>query len=155
MNEEDQVLAWTINSSAVYNKLLVTSFKYTPVVLEHHIPYKTQSNGKFRPPAQNAKFKALQKLILSYFFIGVVPAALIFLFFLIVGALTLLSFSSYLVKEKLADLQAQGRVYADMAAVDEDLRHGLHAGRAADHLAAFLLIEGDVDLLEGESLVGE
>ena len=67
MNEEDQVLAWTINSSAVYNKLLVTSFKYTPVVLEHHIPYKTQSNGKFKPPTQNAKFKTLQKLILSYF----------------------------------------------------------------------------------------
>lgn len=67
MNEEDQVLAWTINSSTVYNKLLVTSFKYTPVVLEHHIPYKTQSNGKFKPPTQNAKFKTLQKLILSYF----------------------------------------------------------------------------------------
>ncbi|KAJ3546732.1 hypothetical protein NMY22_g1943 [Coprinellus aureogranulatus] len=67
MNEEDQVLAWTINSSAVYNKLLLTSFKYTPVVLEHHIPYKTHANGKFKPPTQNAKFKTLQKLILSYF----------------------------------------------------------------------------------------
>ena len=63
-------------------------------------------------------WRVRRKLILSYFFIGVVPAALIFLFFLIVGALTLLSFSSYLVKEKLADLQAQGRVYADMAAVE-------------------------------------
>ncbi|KAF5326414.1 hypothetical protein D9611_000950 [Ephemerocybe angulata] len=67
MNEEDQVLAWTINSSSVYNKLLVTSFKYTPVVLEHHIPYKTQANGKFKPPTQNTKFKTLQKMILSYF----------------------------------------------------------------------------------------
>ena len=63
-------------------------------------------------------WRVRRKLILSYFFIGVVPAALILLFFLIVGALTLLSFSSYLVKEKLADLQAQGRVYADMAAVE-------------------------------------
>jgi sigma-B regulation protein RsbU (phosphoserine phosphatase) len=63
-------------------------------------------------------WRVRRKLILSYFFIGVVPAALIFLFFLIVGALTLLSFSSYLVTEKLADLQAQGRVYADMAAVE-------------------------------------
>ncbi|KAJ2915338.1 hypothetical protein MD484_g5073, partial [Candolleomyces efflorescens] len=67
MNEEDQVLAWSINSSSVYNKLIVTSLKYTPVVLEHHIPYKTQANGKFKPPTQNAKFKALQKLILSFF----------------------------------------------------------------------------------------
>ncbi len=63
-------------------------------------------------------WRVRRKLILSYFFIGVVPAALIFLFFLIVGAITLLSFSSYLVTEKLADLQAQGRVYADMAAVE-------------------------------------
>ena len=67
---------------------------------------------------QRLLWRVRRKLILSYFFIGVVPAALIFLFFLIVGALTLLSFSSYLVKEKLADLQAQGRVYADMAAVE-------------------------------------
>ena len=67
---------------------------------------------------QRLLWRVRRKLILSYFFIGVVPAALIFLFFLIVSALTLLSFSSYLVKEKLADLQAQGRVYADMAAVE-------------------------------------
>jgi sigma-B regulation protein RsbU (phosphoserine phosphatase) len=63
-------------------------------------------------------WRVRRKLILSYFFIGVVPAALILLFFLIVGALTLLSFSSYLVTEKLSDLQAQSRVYADMAAVE-------------------------------------
>ncbi len=67
---------------------------------------------------QRLLWRVRRKLILSYFFMGVVPAALICLFFLIVGALTLLSFSSYLVKEKLADLQAQGRVYADMAAVE-------------------------------------
>lgn len=63
-------------------------------------------------------WRVRRKLILSYFFMGVVPAALIFLFFCILGALTLLSFSSFLVKEKLADLQAQGRVYADMTAVE-------------------------------------
>ncbi len=67
---------------------------------------------------QRLLWRVRRKLILSYFFIGLVPAALIFLFFLIVGALTLLSFSSYLVKEKLADLQAQGRVYADITAVE-------------------------------------
>ncbi|MBA2354676.1 MAG: SpoIIE family protein phosphatase [Acidobacteria bacterium] len=63
-------------------------------------------------------WRVRRKLILSYFFMGVVPAALIFLFFCILGALTLLSFSSFLVKDKLADLQAQGRVYADMTAVE-------------------------------------
>ncbi|WP_396623895.1 SpoIIE family protein phosphatase [Luteitalea sp.] len=82
---------------------------------------------------QRLLWRVRRKLILSYFFIGVVPAALIFLFFLIVGALTLLSFSSYLVKEKLADLQAQGRVYADMAAVE--LQQARTTAEARDLLA--------------------
>ncbi|EAU87524.1 hypothetical protein CC1G_11196 [Coprinopsis cinerea okayama7 len=67
MNEDDQVVAWSIDSPTVYNKLVVTSLRYTPVVLEHHVPYKTLPNGKFKPPTQNRKFKTLQKLILSYF----------------------------------------------------------------------------------------
>jgi len=31
---------------SVYNKLVVTTLRYTPVVLEHHVPYKTLPNGK-------------------------------------------------------------------------------------------------------------
>ncbi|TFK37615.1 Noc2p family-domain-containing protein [Crucibulum laeve] len=68
MNEDDQVLAWSIDSASVYNKLVTTALKYTPVVLEHHIPYKTLANGKFKAPTQTPKFKTLQKLILSYFY---------------------------------------------------------------------------------------
>lgn len=67
MNEDDQVLAWRIDSASVYNKLVTTTFRYTPVVLQHHAPYRTLGNGKFKPPAQTQKFKTLQKLILSYF----------------------------------------------------------------------------------------
>ncbi|KAJ4484311.1 Noc2p family-domain-containing protein [Lentinula edodes] len=67
MNEDSQVLAWTIDNSSVYNKLITTALRYTPVVLEHHIPYKKLPNGKFKPPTQTAKFKTLQKMILSYF----------------------------------------------------------------------------------------
>ncbi|KAJ3500788.1 hypothetical protein NLJ89_g9637 [Agrocybe chaxingu] len=67
MNEDDQVLAWSIDSASVYNKLITTSLRYTPVVLEHHLPYKTLANGKFKLPTQTTKFKTLQKLILSYF----------------------------------------------------------------------------------------
>lgn len=66
MNEEGQVLAWSIDSSSVYNKLVTTALMYTPVVLEHHIPYKTLANGKFKQPTQTQKFKTLQKLVLSY-----------------------------------------------------------------------------------------
>ncbi|RDB19670.1 hypothetical protein Hypma_013319 [Hypsizygus marmoreus] len=67
LNEDDQVLAWTIDSSSVYNKLVTTTLRYTPVVLEYHIPYKTLANGKIKPPTQTQKFKTLQKLVLSYF----------------------------------------------------------------------------------------
>ncbi|KAG6890208.1 hypothetical protein C0995_010219 [Termitomyces sp. Mi166 len=67
LNEDDQVLAWSIDSSSVYNKLVTTTLRYTPVVLEHHAPYKILPNGKFKPPTQTHKFKTLQKLILSYF----------------------------------------------------------------------------------------
>ncbi|KAF7320891.1 Noc2-domain-containing protein [Mycena chlorophos] len=67
MNEDNQVLAWSIDSSAVYNKLVTTALKYTPVILEHHAPTKTLPNGKFKPPTQTPTLKGLQKLILSYF----------------------------------------------------------------------------------------
>ena len=66
MNEEDQVVAWTIDSSSgmfdmdfhlraqnritlaysVYNKLVTTALRYTPIVLAHHVPYKMLPSGK-------------------------------------------------------------------------------------------------------------
>ncbi|KZT24958.1 Noc2-domain-containing protein [Neolentinus lepideus HHB14362 ss-1] len=64
---EDVPVAWSIDSSSVYSKLITTALRYTPVVLQHHTPYKELQNGRFKPPTQNAKQKALQKLILSYF----------------------------------------------------------------------------------------
>ncbi|ETW79731.1 hypothetical protein HETIRDRAFT_322642 [Heterobasidion irregulare TC 32-1] len=67
MNEEDQVVAWTIDSSSVYNKLVTTALRYTPIVLAHHVPYKMLPSGKIKPPTQTLKLKTLQKLILSYF----------------------------------------------------------------------------------------
>ncbi|KAJ3995984.1 Noc2-domain-containing protein [Lentinula boryana] len=84
MNEDGQTLAWNIDNSSgmsslqnlqspqmtlalVYNKLMSTALRYTPIVLEHHIPYKKLPEGKFKPPTQTDKFKTLQKMILSYF----------------------------------------------------------------------------------------
>ncbi|KAF8183797.1 Noc2p family-domain-containing protein [Mycena galopus ATCC 62051] len=67
MNEDGQVLAWSIDNSSVYSKLITTALKYTPVILEHHAPSKSLPNGKFKPPTQTSKLKALQKMILSYF----------------------------------------------------------------------------------------
>ncbi|KAI0830150.1 Noc2-domain-containing protein [Trametes gibbosa] len=67
MNEEDQVVAWRIDSSLVYGKLVTTALRYTPVVLEHHCPYRSIAHGKFKAPTQTNKWKTLQKLIFSYF----------------------------------------------------------------------------------------
>ena len=41
-------------------------------------------------------------------------------------------------------------IAADMAAVDEDLRHGAQPQRPLDHLGALVAIEGHIDLLEVE-----
>ncbi|KLO16607.1 Noc2-domain-containing protein [Schizopora paradoxa] len=68
MNDDNESLAWTIDSPAVYEKLVATALRYTPVVLDHHVPYKTLPDGKFKPPSQSTKLKALQKLVQSYFF---------------------------------------------------------------------------------------
>ncbi|KXN92699.1 hypothetical protein AN958_06977 [Leucoagaricus sp. SymC.cos] len=67
MNEDDQIVAWSISSSSVYTKLVTTALRYTPVVLEHHAPYKVLASGKFKPPTQTSKFKTIQKMILAYF----------------------------------------------------------------------------------------
>ncbi|KAI6003247.1 Noc2p family-domain-containing protein [Pisolithus orientalis] len=67
MNEEDQVLAWSIDSSTMYRKLITTTLRFTPIVLEHHLPYKILPSGKFKPPTQSPKQKTIQKLVLSYF----------------------------------------------------------------------------------------
>lgn len=88
MNEEDRVLAWTIDSptgrvsslsfkvqqisrvNVVYDKLVKTTLRYTPVVLEHHAPYKTLPNGRlcvlcrsliFHKSSRIAKVKLLRK----------------------------------------------------------------------------------------------
>jgi nucleolar complex protein 2 len=41
-----QSLIFTNACLAVFRKLVVTALRYTPVILDHHIPYKTLPNGK-------------------------------------------------------------------------------------------------------------
>ena len=69
----------------MYDKLVRTALRYTPVVLEHHVPYKTHADGRLcvfgllamlshnlhiansKAPTQTHKLKTLQKLITSFF----------------------------------------------------------------------------------------
>jgi nucleolar complex protein 2 len=52
MNEEDASegagsdTKYSIDSPQVFNKLVVTALKFTPVVVTHHFPYKTLPSGK-------------------------------------------------------------------------------------------------------------
>jgi serine phosphatase RsbU (regulator of sigma subunit) len=63
-------------------------------------------------------WRVRRKLILSYIFIGFVPALLIVAFFLLCGFLLFYSFSSYLVQSRLRALTEQTRFIAGSTAVE-------------------------------------
>src|SRR4051794_30972289 len=70
-------------------------------------------------------WRVRRKLILSYIFIGFVPALLIVAFFVLCGFLLFYSFSSYLVQNRLRALNDQARFIAT-ATVGELQRDGGH-----------------------------
>ncbi|GAB1525466.1 Nucleolar Complex 2 protein [Rhizoctonia solani] len=82
MNDEEVETRWKIDSAAgkhistyfmlvqtdmktVFNKLVTTTLKYTPIIAAHHAPYKTLPGDKFKPPTTNA---TLSKLLLSHLY---------------------------------------------------------------------------------------
>jgi phosphoserine phosphatase RsbU/P len=77
-------------------------------------------------------WRVRRKLILSYIFVGFVPALLIVAFFLLSGFLLFYNFGSYLVQSRLRSLTDQARFVAQSTAV-EIQRAG---GRGADAILA-------------------
>jgi sigma-B regulation protein RsbU (phosphoserine phosphatase) len=63
-------------------------------------------------------WRVRRKLILSYIFIGFIPAILIVTFFLLGGLLLFYNFSSYLVQSRLRELSAQARFLAESTALE-------------------------------------
>jgi sigma-B regulation protein RsbU (phosphoserine phosphatase) len=63
-------------------------------------------------------WRVRRKLMISYFFIGVVPAALLVLFSLLCGFLLFYNFSSYLVQSRLRALSEQARFLAQTTALE-------------------------------------
>ncbi len=63
-------------------------------------------------------WRVRRKLILSYIFIGFVPAILIGAFFVLCGLLLFYNFSSYLVQTQLRELEGQARFFASSAAIE-------------------------------------
>ncbi|WVN87242.1 uncharacterized protein L203_102419 [Cryptococcus depauperatus CBS 7841] len=73
MNEDDAVQGtglntkYSIDSAQVFNKLVITTLKYTPVVVAHHFPYKTLSQGKIKLQLPKKLNQPLNRLVLSHF----------------------------------------------------------------------------------------
>jgi len=63
-------------------------------------------------------WRVRRKLILSYFFVGFVPALLIVAFFLLCGYLLFYNFGSYLVQNRLRALSEQARFLAQSTALE-------------------------------------
>lgn len=61
--------SFVVTEAAVFNKLVVTTLKYVPVVLQHHIPAREQppGTGKYKLPTNGKKYGALQRSVQSYF----------------------------------------------------------------------------------------
>src|SRR5262245_10281326 len=73
-------------------------------------------------------WRVRRKLILSYIFVGFVPALLIVAFFLLCGFLLFYNFSSYLVQSRLRALSEQARFIAQSTALEIQRAGGRDAG---------------------------
>src|SRR5688572_20618913 len=73
-------------------------------------------------------WRVRRKLILSYIFIGFVPALLIVAFFLLCGYLLFYNFGSYLVQSRLRALSEQARFLSQSTALEIQRARGLGVG---------------------------
>jgi len=67
VNEDDgKEYKYTISSPDVYHDLLLSTLKYVPEVLDHHLPVKETAAGKVRVSTDSKKFKTLTPLLKSH-----------------------------------------------------------------------------------------
>jgi len=76
-------------------------------------------------------WRVRRKLIISYLFIGVVPAILIVTFFVLSGLLLFANLSSFLIRSSLTDLADEATSVARIAAIEIEAHDGAPAIRAA------------------------
>jgi sigma-B regulation protein RsbU (phosphoserine phosphatase) len=76
---------------------------------------------------QRLLWRVRQRLIVSYVFIGVVPALLIVAFFLFGGALMFFNVSAYLFKTGVNDIVGEARIAAQAAAEELERSRGMRA----------------------------
>jgi len=77
-----------------------------------------------RSARKHVLWRVRRKLIISYLFIGVVPAILIVTFFVLSGLLLFANLSSYLIRSSLSDLAEDAATVASTAALDIEYTPG-------------------------------
>ena len=77
-----------------------------------------------RSARKQVLWRVRRKLIISYLFIGVVPAILIVTFFVLSGLLLFANLSSYLIRSSLSDLAEDAATVASRAALDIEYTPG-------------------------------
>jgi len=65
--EESGQWGYRVDDGAVFSKLLITTFKYMPMVMEHHVPYRRGADGRFKVPTSSKKWSTLVRPLRSYF----------------------------------------------------------------------------------------
>ena len=67
-SHDDEVQhAFHVQDSRVFSKLIITTLKYMPMVMEYHVPYKKTADGRFKVQTHTQKWHVLQRPVRSYF----------------------------------------------------------------------------------------
>ena len=67
-SHDDEVQhAFHVQDSRVFSKLIITTLKYMPMVMEYHVPYKKTADGRFKVQTHTQKWHILHRPVRSYF----------------------------------------------------------------------------------------
>ena len=66
-HDEEVQHAFHVQDSRVFSKLIITTLKYMPMVMEYHVPYKKTADGRFKVQTHTQKWHVLQRPVRSYF----------------------------------------------------------------------------------------
>ena len=66
-HDEEVQHAFHVQDSRVFSKLIITTLKYMPMVMEYHVPYKKTADGRFKVQTHTQKWHILHRPVRSYF----------------------------------------------------------------------------------------
>lgn len=66
-HDEEVQHAFHVQDSRVFSKLIITTLKYMPMVMEYHVPYKKTADGRFKVQTHTQKWHVLHRPVRSYF----------------------------------------------------------------------------------------